>query len=64
MRCQSRKFWRAMGVREHLIIVQAVARGMSVSIRQVGADSPVSSRDILLAIAQWIIVRDLCGRAS
>lgn len=25
---------------------------------------PVSSRDILPAIAQWITVRDLCGRAS
>ncbi|CAL9673012.1 DUF6415 family natural product biosynthesis protein [Streptomyces sp. enrichment culture] len=24
----------------------------------------VSSRDILLAIAQWITARDLCGRAS
>ncbi|WP_405576313.1 acyltransferase domain-containing protein [Streptomyces sp. NBC_01092] len=52
------------GLREHLISVHADASGMSVSTRQVGVDSPVSSRDILLAIAQWIIVRDLCGRAS
>jgi hypothetical protein len=51
-------------VRERLITVQAVVAVMSVSIRQVGADSPVSSRDILLAIAQWIIARDLWGRAS
>jgi hypothetical protein len=36
---------------------------MSASIRHVGVDSPVSSRDILLAIAQWIIAQDLWGRA-
>jgi transposase len=51
-------------LRERLITVQAVVAVMSVSIRQVGADSPVSPRDILLAIAQWIIARDLWGRAS
>lgn len=51
-------------LREHLISVHADASEMPVSIRHVGTDSPVSSRDILLAIAQWIIVRDLCGRAS
>lgn len=51
-------------LREHLISVHADVSGMPFSIRQVGVDSPVSSRDILLAIAQWIIVRDLCGRAS
>lgn len=51
-------------LREHLITVHADVSGMPVSIRQVGADSPVSSRDILLAITQWIIARDLCGRAS
>ncbi|WP_235496149.1 hypothetical protein, partial [Streptomyces violaceoruber] len=31
---------------------------------QVGADSPVSSRLILLAMAQWIIVWDLRDRAA
>ncbi|MER6738829.1 transposase family protein [Streptomyces puniciscabiei] len=51
-------------LRGHLINVHTVISEISVSIRQVGADSPVSSRDILLAIAQRIIVRDLCGRAS
>ncbi|MFF9526870.1 hypothetical protein ACF1DV_33565, partial [Streptomyces achromogenes] len=32
-------------LREHLINVHAAVREMSVSIRQVGVDSPVSSRD-------------------
>ncbi len=54
----------AGALREHLITVQAVVAVMSVSIRQVGVDSPVSSRAISLAIAQWIIARDLWGRAS
>ncbi len=48
---------------EHLIIAPEVS-GMSVSIRQVGALVSRQFADILLAIAQWIIVRDLRGRAS
>ncbi|MEW1701174.1 hypothetical protein, partial [Streptomyces sp. NPDC091278] len=39
-------------LRGHLIIIHADASEMSFSIRQVGVDSPVSSRAILLAIAQ------------
>ncbi len=58
----SRRGWGPL--RGHLIIVQAITVGMSVSIRQVGVDSPASSRDILLAIAQWTIALDRCGRAS
>ncbi|MGV9350911.1 hypothetical protein ACWDSD_40500 [Streptomyces spiralis] len=51
-----RRLLYVAAVRGHLVNVHAVVGGMSVSIRQVGGDSP--------AIAQWIIVRDLCGRAS
>lgn len=41
----------------HPISVQTAMAGLSISIRQVGVDSPVSLRDVLLAIAQWITCR-------
>ncbi|MFJ4895741.1 hypothetical protein ACIP5U_37990 [Streptomyces sp. NPDC088788] len=46
-------------LKEHLISIHTDIGGTSVSVRQVDVDFHASSRDILLAIVQWIIVRDL-----
>lgn len=55
---------RESGLREHLINVQVALSDSPDSIRQVGVDSPVSSRLVLLAMAQWTIARDRWGSAS
>ncbi len=53
-----------LSLRGHLIYLWASMSDLCRSFRQVWVDSPVRTRLIMLVIAQWVIVRERCGRVS